>query len=65
MWVGFAVRHVAKKVAIGAAVVVGAALATKSGRRIARVLLATAKGAGEAAYMEIKEPRLKGRRIES
>lgn len=57
MWVGFTIRHVVKKAAIGAAVVGGAVLATESGRRLVKVALATAKAAGEAAYREIKAQR--------
>lgn len=58
MWFGFAVRHVAKKATIGVAVVAGAALATRSGRRIARVLVASVKGAGMGAINEIKAQKL-------
>lgn len=58
MWLGFAVRHVAKKAAIAAVVVAGAVLATKSGRRVAKVILAGAKGAAESVYNEIRTQRL-------
>jgi hypothetical protein len=43
MWVGFVVKHVARKAAIGAGVVVAAVLSTGSGRRIARVSAKSAK----------------------
>jgi hypothetical protein len=58
MWFGFAVRHVAKKATIAAAVVAGLILSTKSGRKATKVILAGAKGAGEAAFNEIKTQRL-------
>ena len=54
MWVGFAVRHVGKKLAIASAVAAGAVLSTESGRKVAKVVLASLKGAGEAAAKEIK-----------
>jgi hypothetical protein len=57
MWVGFVVKHVARKAAIGAGVVVAAVPSTGSGRRIARVLAKSAKAAGEAAIEEIKVQR--------
>ncbi len=49
MWLGFAVRHVARKAAIGAGIVAAATLSTESGRRIAKVVAKGAKAAGEAA----------------
>jgi hypothetical protein len=57
MWMGFAVKHVARKTAIGTGVVVAAVLATESGRRIARVITKTVKAGGEAAIEEIKAQR--------
>lgn len=57
MWLGFAVRHVARKVAIGTGFVVAAALSTESGRRAAKVVAKSAKAAGEAAIEEIKAQR--------
>jgi hypothetical protein len=57
MWLGFAVRHVARKAAIGAGVVVAAVLSTESGRRIAKVVAKSAKAAGEAAIEEIRTQR--------
>jgi len=54
MWVGFAVRHVGKKLAIASAVAAGAVLSTESGRRVAKVVVAALKGAGGAAANEIK-----------
>lgn len=59
MWFGFAVRHVAKKATIAAAVVAGLMLSTKSGRKAAKVILAGAKGAAQAALNEIKTQRPK------
>jgi hypothetical protein len=57
MWLGFAVKHVARKAAIGAGIVVAAVLATESGRRIAKVVTKTVKAGGEAAIEEIKTQR--------
>ena len=57
MWLGFAVRHVARKAAIGAGIVVAAVLSTESGRRIAKVVTKSVKAAGEAAIEEIKAQR--------
>lgn len=54
MWLGFAVRHVGRKVAIGTGVLVGAALATESGRRVAKVVAKTVKAGGDAAIEEIR-----------
>jgi len=54
MWVGFAVRHVGKKLVIASAVAAGAVLSTESGRKVAKVVLASLKGAGEAAANELK-----------
>jgi hypothetical protein len=58
MWFGFAVRHIAKKATIAAAVVAGVVLSTRSGRKAAKVILAGAKAAGEAAYNEIRTQHL-------
>jgi uncharacterized membrane protein YebE (DUF533 family) len=57
MWLGFAVRHVARKVAIGTGVVVAAVLATESGRKIAKIVTKSVKAAGEAAIEEINTQR--------
>lgn len=57
MWLGFAVKHVARKVAIGTGFVVAAVLSTESGRRIAKVVTKSVKAAGEAAMEEIKSQR--------
>ena len=57
MWLGFAVRHVARKVAIGTGFVAAAILSTESGRRAAKVVAKSAKAAGEAALEEIKAQR--------
>ncbi len=57
MWFGFNVRHVGKKLAIASVVVGGATLLTESGRRFAKVVVASIKGAGEAAAKEIKSQR--------
>ena len=54
MWVGFAIRHVGKKLAIASAVAAGAVLSTEGGRRAAKVFVASLRGAGEAAVKEIK-----------
>jgi hypothetical protein len=57
MWLGFAVKHAARKAAIGAGFVVAAVLSTESGRRIAKVITKGAKAGGEAAIEEIKAQR--------
>ncbi len=54
MWLGFAVKHVGRKVAIGTGVVVAAVLSTESGRRIAKVVSKSVRAGGEAAIEEIK-----------
>jgi hypothetical protein len=54
VWVGFAIRHVGKKLAIGAGIAGAAILSTKSGRKIVKVMGASIKGAAEAAIQEIK-----------
>lgn len=53
MWLGFAVRHVARKVAIGTGVVVAAVLATESRRKIAKIVTKSVKATDEAAIEEI------------
>lgn len=57
MWLGFAVRHAARKAAIGTGFVVAAVLSTESGRRIAKVITKSVKAGGEAAIEEIKAQR--------
>jgi hypothetical protein len=57
MWLGFAVKHVARKAAVGTGVVVAAVLATESGRKIAKVVMKSVKAGGEAALEEIKTQR--------
>ena len=57
MWVGFAVRHVARKLAIAGAVVAGAVLSTRSGQRIAKVAGATVKGAVTEGWKAVKETK--------
>lgn len=57
MWIGFAVRHVGKKVAIGVGIAGAAILSTNSGRKIAKVVGASIKGAVEAAAEEVKTQR--------
>jgi hypothetical protein len=57
MWLGFAVKHAARKTAIGAGIVVAAVLSTESGRRIAKVFTKSVKAGGEAAIEEIKAQR--------
>jgi len=54
MFIGFTIHHFAKKVLLGSAALAGMTLMTKSGRRIAKVVLASAKGATAAAYTEIR-----------
>ena len=54
MWVGFAIRHVGKKLAIASTVAAGAVLSTESGRRVAKVIWESLKRAGGAAAKEIK-----------
>jgi hypothetical protein len=54
MYIGFVIRHVAKKLLIGGAAVACAALATDAGRRIAKISMAAIKGAGKAAFDEAK-----------
>ena len=54
MWLGFAVKHVGRKVAIGAGVIVAAVLSTESGRKLAKVVTKSVKAGGEAAIEEIK-----------
>lgn len=57
MFLGFGVRHAARKAAIAGGVVAAAFLATESGRKIAKVLGKTIKAGGEAAIQEIKDQR--------
>lgn len=54
MYIGFVIHHVARKLLIGGAVVAGVGLATKAGRRLARVGIAAMKGAGRAVYSELR-----------
>lgn len=54
MWVGFAVRHIGRKLAIGTGVAVAAVLSTESGRRIAKIVAKSVQAGGEAAIEEIK-----------
>jgi hypothetical protein len=51
---GFAVKHIVRKAAIGTGVVVAAVLATESGRKIARAVMKSVRAGGEAAIEEIK-----------
>lgn len=54
MFIGFTIHHFAKKALLGSVALAGMTLMTKSGRRIAKVVLASAKGATKAAYAEIR-----------
>jgi hypothetical protein len=54
MYIGFVVHHVARKLLIGGAVATCAGLATKAGRRVARIGIATIKGACRAAFSEAR-----------
>jgi hypothetical protein len=54
MYIGFVIRHVAKKLLIGGAAVACAVLATDAGWRIAKIGMAAIKGAGKAAFDEAK-----------
>ena len=54
MWMGFAVKHVGKKLIVGGTIVAGAVLSTRSGRKLAKVVAAGVKGAGEGVFKEIK-----------
>jgi hypothetical protein len=57
MWLGFAVKHVAKKATIGAGIIVAAVLATESGRKLAKVVTKTVAAGGVAAIEEIKRQK--------
>jgi uncharacterized membrane protein YebE (DUF533 family) len=57
MWLGFAVKHVARKIAIGTDAVVAAVLATESARKITKNVIKSAKALGEAAIEEINTQR--------
>ncbi len=61
MWVGFAVKHAGRKLAVGASVTVAAVLATDSGRRVAKVLTKGVRAGSEAALEELKAQRLSKR----
>jgi hypothetical protein len=54
MYIGFVVHHVVRKVLISGAVLACAGLATKVGRRVAKVGLAAIRGAAEGIYYELK-----------
>ena len=57
MWVGFAIRHIVRKAAIGAGMIAAVVLSTKSGRNAAKVVTNTIKGATKAAIEEIRIQR--------
>jgi len=54
MFIGFTIRHFARKALLGSAGLAAVSLMTRSGRRIAKVAMASATGATKAAYAEIK-----------
>jgi hypothetical protein len=54
MYIGFVVHHVARKLLIGGAVATCAGLATKAGRRVARIGIAAIKGGSRAALSEAR-----------
>ncbi len=54
MYIGFAVHHVARKVLVATTMMAFVSLATKTGRRIARVGLTTLVAATKAAASEMK-----------
>lgn len=54
MYIGFVIHHVIRKVLISSAVLACAGLATKAGRRVAKVGLAAFKGAAIGVYNEMK-----------
>ena len=62
MFIGFTIRHFARKALLGSAAVAAVSLITHSGRRIAKVAIASAKGATKAAYAEIKNSSASTRR---
>ena len=57
MWVGFAVRHAAKKLAIVGGILVGAVLSTRSGQRIAKVTGRAVKAAVTEGMKAINETK--------
>ena len=61
MWLGFAIKHVGRNLAIGAGVGLDGLLATESGRKIAKVVVKSVKAAGAAAVEKIQAQR-KGKR---
>jgi hypothetical protein len=62
MFIGFTIRHFAKKALLGSAALAAMSLMTRSGRRIAQVAMASAKGATKAAFAEIKSSSASTRR---
>lgn len=56
MYLGFVVRHVARKVLMATTVMAAASLATNAGRRIARIGLSAIAGAARAAANEMSTP---------
>lgn len=59
MYIGFVVRHAAKKLLLGTSLVAAIGLATKAGRRAARIGLCAIAGAGKAAMDEIRTPNMR------
>jgi hypothetical protein len=57
MWMGFAIRHVGKKLMIGGGLVAAAVLSSESGRRAAKVIAKGVKAGSEAAFKEFTEQR--------
>jgi hypothetical protein len=56
MYFGFVVRHVARKILVATTVMAAVSLATKTGRRVARIGLSAIAGATKAAAIEMRTP---------